>query len=255
MFTSKALKGLTAASAAAFLALGTAGVASAQVTVIPGDNGDGRTVTVNAPGMEVDVVSVDREAGTVEVTMTNSVGFDVFCEAADQDSANRFGGTVSTAKVVEKSVEYYQNFQNTKADMIDIASGSVTLALWPLAQLMPQGSVGDMASDMVKLRSEITEANTYAKVQGLYGTTGSFRLNNGASATRTITLGPPASQPRGEDKIGFLTMCGQGVNSNAVQGNAKLFAWSALEQDPVPDVDEDTDDDSIDDDDIGGGEG
>ncbi|WP_042330411.1 hypothetical protein, partial [Dietzia sp. UCD-THP] len=149
MSTSRALKGFTATTASALLVLGGVGIANAQnvVTVVPGDNGDGRTVIVNNPGMSVDIISVDRAAGTVAVQMTNNLGFTVFCEAPNQDTTAgaRPGGTVSTAPVVEMSAEYYQRFPNVQAENLNIASGSVTMNFWPLGQLLPQGSVGALA--------------------------------------------------------------------------------------------------------------
>ncbi|MBB1029533.1 hypothetical protein G6027_01225 [Dietzia sp. SLG310A2-38A2] len=243
MSTSRALKGLTAAAASAALAIGAAGSAAAQtVTVVPGDNGDGRTVIVNNSGMDVDVVSVDRAAGTAQVTMTNNLGFTVFCEAASQDPANRFGGSISTAPVVESSVEYYQRFQNVKAEDVRItmsvlgSTGTMVAELWPLVQFLPQGSVGEISSDAVALRSQITQANTAAKVQGLYGTTPAFAVTNGNTVTRNIALGPPSTQPRGVEKVGFFTMCAQGTNSAAAQGTAQLYAWSAFEEGWPPPV-------------------
>ncbi|WP_194861392.1 hypothetical protein [Dietzia sp. SYD-A1] len=242
MSTSRALKGFTAASASALMVLGMAGTAAAQntVTVVPGDNGDGRTVVVNNPGMTVDIVNVDRAAGTVQVSMTNNLGFTVFCEAPNQDTVAgaRPGGTVSTAPVVEMSAEYYSRYQNVRAEMVSItASGStITMPLWPLTQFFPQGSLGDMASEAVQLRSRITEQNTRAKVEGLYGTTGSFQMTNGQTVNRTITLGPPATQPRGEDLIGFFTMCAQGTDSAAAQGSGQLYAWSTFEDGWPPPV-------------------
>ncbi|WP_010540817.1 hypothetical protein [Dietzia alimentaria] len=234
MSTSSTLKGFTAATASALLVMGGAGIANAQntVTVVPGDNGDGRTVVVNNAGMDVDVVSVDRTAGTVDVTMTNNLGFTVYCEAPNADTAPgaRPGGTVSTAPVAEMSAEYYERFQNVKAEELSIQNGSVTMNFWPLGQLLPQGSLANLASESVQLRSQITEANTKAKVDGLYGTTGAFQLTDGATVSRTITLGPPATNPRGADKVGYFTMCAQGTNSAAAQGTGQLYAWSAFEE-------------------------
>lgn len=243
MSTFKTLKGLAVVAAGAVLAIGGTGTAAGQtVTVVPGDNGDGRTVIVNNPGMDVDIVSIDRAAGTAQVTMTNNLGFTVFCEAASQDPEDRVGGSISTASVVEGSVEYYQRFQNVKAEDVRItmsvlgSSGTMVAELWPLVQFLPQGSVGEISSDAVALRSRIARANTDAKVDGLYGTTPSFALNDGGTVTRTITLGPPATQPRGTDKVGYFTMCAQGSNTAAAQGTAQLYAWSAFEEGWPPPV-------------------
>lgn len=244
MSTSKFTKGLAVVSVGAAIAAAGAGAASAQdvVTVVPGDNGDGRTIVVNHPGMAVDVVSVDRAAGTAQVTMTNNTGFQVYCEAPSQDAANRPGASISTATVVEQSIEYYSKFQNSKAEEVAItmqvlgSTGTMRVPLWPLVQLLPQGSLGDMASQAVTLRSQITDGNTDAKVKGLFGTTTAFALNNGDNTTRTITLGPPATSPRGTDKVGFFTVCAQGANSAAAQGTAQLYAWSAYEEGWPPPV-------------------
>ncbi|GAA1053735.1 hypothetical protein [Dietzia natronolimnaea] len=240
MSTSQALKGLTAAVAAACLAVGAAGSAGAQgqVTVVPGDSGDGRTVIVNNPGMTVNVTSVNRETGQVQVQMQNNLGFTVFCEAPTQDSAARFGGTVTLAPVAEQAGEYYTRFQNTKAETVTIIqSGStITIPLWQLTQFVPTGSVGAIAGEAVQLRSQIVEGTTRARVSGLYGTTPSFQMTNGATVTRTINLGIPTTNTRAEDKIGFFTVCGQGTNSAAVQGNAQLYGWTAFEEGWPPPV-------------------
>jgi len=58
----------------------------------------------------------------------------------------------------------------------------------------------------------------------------------GQTVTRTITLGPPSTQPRKEDKVGFFTICAQGANSAAAQGTAQLYAWSAFEEGWPPPV-------------------
>ena len=58
----------------------------------------------------------------------------------------------------------------------------------------------------------------------------------GQTVTRTITLGPPSTQPRKEDKVGFFTVCAQGANSAAAQGTAQLYAWSAFEEGWPPPV-------------------
>lgn len=227
MSTSRALKGLAVATAGAVLTLGGAGLVNAQGTVI-----------VNNAGMDVDVVNVDRATGTVTVTMTNNLGFTVYCETPTPDTANRFGGSVASAPVVEMSAEYYERFQNVKAEMVSItASGStITMPLWPLEQFLPQGSLGAIAGDAVQLRSQISAANTKSKVDGLFGTTTAFALANGANTTRTITLGPAATQPRGEDKIGFFTICAHSTNSAGAQGAGQLYAWSAFEEGWPPPV-------------------
>ena len=255
MSTHKILKGLAVVSAGAILTSLGAGVAAAQgtVTVIPGQNGDGRTVIVNRAGMTTTINSVDRAAGTVSVTMTNNTGVQLYCENPSQDASNRPGGSVSTAQVVHDSIQYYSRFQNTKAEEVAItmsvagSSGTMRIPLWPLAQLIPEGSIGENASQAVKLRTAITEGNTQAKVKGLFGTTTAFALNNGATTTRTITLGPPSTSPRGEDKVGFFTICGAGANSAAVQGTAQLYAFSAYEDGwtpPAPVVEDESEDPS-----------
>lgn len=234
MTISTSLKGLAAASAAAALAIGSAGVAAAQ-NVIPGDDADGRTVIVGAAGMDVEFISVDRESGQAVVSLTNNTGQNMRCEAPSQDAAAQHGGTVTTATVVEMSNQFYSTYQNSQYEQVVHGSIGDLMGLWPLGQFVPTGSAAQFLSDRVQLEAQIATAHQQAKQNGYAGTTTKFTVNNDSTVERTVQLGQPAVGPRGDAQLGFFTICGPG----GTQGSEQLYAWSALEELPEPEPGED----------------
>lgn len=223
------IKGLVAVSAAAALAVGGAGVAVAQ-NVIPGDDTNGRTVIVGAANMDVEIVSVDRASGEVVVSVANSTGQNLRCEAPNQDTEARPGGTVSTAEVVEMSNEFYSSFQDTQFENVVHGSVGQLTQLWPLGQLIPTGSAAQFLSDRAQLEAQTGNAHQQARQNGYVGTTPAFTINNGVELERTVQLGQPAVGPRGDARLGFFMICGPG----GTQGSQQLYAWSALEAVPEP---------------------
>lgn len=233
MSTSARLKGLAAVTASAALVLSSAGVASAQGNVIPGDRYDGRTAIVNAASGEFTVAGVDRASGIVDIAFTNNSGGSLRCEAPNPDPNNRPGSTVSTAPVIEAATEYYQRFQVVPAGEIDIEQSipllggiNIYAAFWPLLQLIPSGSAAQFMSDRVQLQATIVDENRHAKTNGLTGTATPFTVDSGATWTGQVQLGPPSTSPRGENKVGAIVVCGPG----GTQGNQQLYAWSAFEE-------------------------
>lgn len=222
-------KGLAAVSAAAALVVGGAGVAAAQ-NVIPGDDFDGRTVLVDTPGMDVEITDVDRETGEVGVSMTNTTGQSMRCEAPSEDESLRYGGTVTTAEVVALSGQFYRANQVTEGEQIVHGSVDDLMDLWPLGQLIPTGSATQFMSERVQLQGEIANAHQQAKQDGYVGTTDTFTINNYDTVEHTINLNLPSVSPRGDSQLGFFTICGPG----GTQGNQQLHAWSAFEDVPDP---------------------
>lgn len=225
MTISTSMKGLAAASATAALVVGGAGLASAQ-NVIPGDDTDGRTVIVSPGGMDIDIVSVDRVAGQVTVSLTNGTGQTMRCEAPSEDEDARYGGTVTTAEVVDMSNQFYSSYQDTRYEEVVHGSVGNIVSLWPLGQLIPTGSVTQFLSDRVQFEGQIAQAHQQAKQDGLVGTTAAFTINNGQTIERSVQLGQPAVSPRGDSLLGFFTICGAG----GTQGSQQLYAWSAFEE-------------------------
>ncbi|MFL0577758.1 hypothetical protein [Dietzia sp. 179-F 9C3 NHS] len=225
MTTSTTLKGFAAVAAAAALAVAGAGASTAQ-NVIPGDDNKGRTVVVGAEGMEIEFVSVARGTGQVVVSLTNNTGQSLRCEAPNEDTSARPGGTVSTAEVVGLSEQFYSSYQNTQYENVVHGSVGQLMQLWPLGQLIPTGSAAQFLSDRVQLEADIANAHQQAKQHGYVGTTPAFTINDGATVERTIQLGQPAVSPRGDARLGYFTICGPG----GTQGTQQLYAWSAYEE-------------------------
>lgn len=227
--------------------------------------------------------------GTASLSFANTSGANLRCEAPNQDESNRPGVTVSTGTVIAAATEYYERFQVVPAGEINIEQSipllggiDILAAFWPLLQLVPSGSAAQFMSERVQLQSVIVEGHREANISGLAGTAGAFTVNNGATWTGTVPLGAPSTNPRGEDKVGAIIVCGNG----GTQGSQQLYAWSGYEDGwtppaplpgdgtrtlgslviggPGPDAgdggddgaDDGIDDDIIDDgDDTGGGEG
>lgn len=230
--SSTTLKGLAALSASAVMVIGGGGVAAAQ-NPIPGDDGGGRTVIVNSAGATLTVDSVDREAGTVGITMVNNSGASLRCEAPNQNAADRPGVAASTANVIEASAEFYQRFQWIPAEQLSFPLsffGNLVVRLYPLLQGLPTGSITQLMSDRAMLQAEIINGHNDAKQQGLAGTTAAFTLANNGTTTQTITLNRPAVSPRGDDQLGVMVVCGPG----GTQGSQQLYAWTALEEGWTP---------------------
>lgn len=237
MSSSTTIKGLAAVAASASLVLGSSGVAAAQ-NVIPGDGGGGRTVIVNNPNATLTVDSVDREAGTVTVSLVNNTGASLRCEAPNQNPADRPGTAVSTADVVENSALFYQRYQWIPASEILVPAsflGNITVRLWPLLQGLPTGSITQFMSDRAMLQAQIINGHDAARQAGLTGNSAAFTIANGATSVQTVNLNRPAFNPRGEGQLGVMTVCGPG----GTQGSQQLYAWTALEEGwepPAPDT-------------------
>lgn len=234
MSASKTFKSLAAAGASAALILGVTGTATAQNTV-PGDDDEGRTVIVNSPDATLEIVDVDRDSGEVAYELTNNLGAALTCEGVSENEDNRPGATVSTADVIARGAHFYQNYQVTAVDDIDMdlgTGGGLVVALWPLLQLIPTGSAAGSLSERAMSQAEIVTGQDDALVRGMVGYDSSFTVEDDATADRTVTLSPPAQAPRGEDELGVMVMCGEG----GTQGDQQLYVWTAYESGEAPTV-------------------
>lgn len=248
MSTSTTFKALAAVSASAALAIAGAGTAAAQGNSIPGDDYDGRTVLVNDGETALEIVSIDRETGQVELSMTNTTGAALRCEAASTDERNRPGSTVSTAETILRAENFYERYQLRSAEEIDIGfdvgfvgGADINVPFWPLLQFLPSGSAAAFLSDRYIAQQSIVTGHTDAKQRGLAGTSTGFTINNDATNTWTIQMNRPAVSPRGEDSLGAIVMCGAG----GTQDNQQLYAWTTYQEGWTPEDTEDSNSGSL----------
>lgn len=231
MTSSTTVKGLAALAAGTALVLGSAGTASAQGNVIPGDDYEGRTIIVNQGPSALTITNVNRDTGTVSYSMVNNSGQNMRCEAPSPDERQRSGATVSAAPVIQRTAEFYENFEFSASDGINVAAGvgigdlQIAVPFWPLLQFLPTGSVAGFLSERQVQQTAIVNGHRDAQVAGLSGLRGAFTVNNGTTHTGTVQLAPQASGERSEDPVGIIVICGPG----GTQDNQQLYAWTGYE--------------------------
>ncbi|WP_107749410.1 hypothetical protein [Dietzia psychralcaliphila] len=208
--------------------------ASAQ-NVIPGDTDPRQTIFTNRDGVTITIDGIDRETGAVSGTFANTFGSNLNCTSPDANPTTVRGGTVSTAEVVERSIDYYSRFQNTQPGQIQAGSSipflgqaGVNVPFWPLFQLLPSGSAAGSLSDGVSEAADIANANQDALMSGMVGRIGTFTVNNGATANWSTTLSPPSLGERGADPLGVIFVCRVGASAGP------HYAFTAFEDVPPP---------------------
>ena len=233
MHTSLRRSAIATAAAAGLVVSGLA-AASAQ-NVIPGDTDPNQTIFTDRDGVTI-TMEVDRESGEVSGTFTNEFGSNLNCTSPDQNPDLVRGGTVSTAAVIEDSIEYYRQFQNTQPGQIAAGSAipllgnaGIEVPFWPLFQLLPTGSAAGSLSDGVSAAAPIATAHQEALTRGMVGEIGTFSVNNGAAPREwSTTLSPPSIGERGTDPLGVIFVCRVG---NAAGPH---YAFAAYEDVPPP---------------------
>lgn len=205
-----------AAAAAVGLALAAPAGAAAQ-NVIPGDMLPPDPTLTNLPGVEITVDAVDRGTGAVSGTFVNNTGRNLTCTNPHPNPELARGGTVSTAAVIEQSMDYYSRFRPTYPGAIDIdeslpIGGGVAVygPLWPILQLIPTGSAAAFLAPEVAASAEITDLQNYATSRGLTGAVPVFTVNNGDTHDWASTLGRAGYGTRDNVGLGALFVCREG---------------------------------------------
>jgi len=223
-----------AAAAAAGLVVSGLAAASAQ-NVIPGDTDPGQTIFTGRDGVTITIDEIDRETGAVSGTFVNEFGSNLNCASPDANPDLVRGGTVSTAEVIEASIDYYTRYQSSQPGQI-VAGSSIPLLgqagidvpFWPLFQLLPTGSAAGSLSNSVSEATEIANANRDALMQGMVGRIGTFTVNNGVTRDWSTTLSPPSIGERGTDPLGVIFVCRVG------NAGGPHYAFAAYEDVPPP---------------------
>ena len=218
-----------ATTAAVGFALAGAGVAGAA-NVIPGDTDPGVTIITSQPGVTVTIDEVDRVTGAVSGTFVNESGSNLTCTSPNPNPNLQRGGTVSTATVVQDSLEYYTQFQSDQAGTVSAGSSvpligrvGVNVPFWPLLQLVPTGSLAGSLSDGTAEAADIVTAHTDAKLRGLVGDVSTFTVNNGVTRPWNTTLSPASIGERGDDQLGVIFVCRIGA------ATGQHYAWVGYE--------------------------
>lgn len=226
----------TAVAAAAATGLVVSGLATASAqNVIPGDTNPGQTIVTGRDGVAITVDAVDRVTGAVSGTFVNESGSNLNCTSPDANPDTVRGGTVSTAAVIDRSMDYYTRFQNTQPGQVTAGSSipllgqaGVDVPFWPLFQLLPTGSAAGSLSDGVSEGADIANANQDALMRGMVGRIGTFTVNNGVTNNWSTTLSPPSIGERGTDPLGVIFVCRVGAASG------QHFAFAGYEDVPPP---------------------
>lgn len=191
--------------AAAFVVAG----ATAATAQVPGVNPRTQIFPVNDSRIEIDVKSADLAAGTVGVTIQNNNAGNVTCTGIGTPAGP--AGTVTTAEVVAKSVEFYRTYPES-----DIADLILTLSPGG-AQTIPLGSVeaqvGSLADYMYpewSAMNMVSEAFSAARLAGQYGMInggGNIAIPNDQAIDIVVPLDQQSAGAREDFQTGVFMTC------------------------------------------------
>lgn len=199
--------------AAAFV-VAAAPAASAQ---LPGVDNNTQVFPVDDTRILIAVDEPDLEAGTVGVTVQNNTEQALTCTGIDEGQA----GTVTTAEVAAKSVEFYRQFPNSELSPIDIdltvpslLSGSVgdlgddlAIDVGSIAGMIP-GSAAGLAYPEQGALAEIGGDFNQARLNGQYGPMGqTLTIPAETGEPFTVELGPTSRGERQAFQAAVVLTC------------------------------------------------
>lgn len=186
----------------------TGAVASAQ---LPGVTPGKSVVIVDDTTVQVAVDALNPSAGTVGVSLQNNSGSPITCSGIRGESSGALtrAGTVTTAEIVARTVDYYAKYPHTYDPELPITVGSVGALGTPFQMAMAAGlgSVTELVPGSMTggLRPEfgaagrLGELYTQARVNGLVGTVNEVTVPARSGITLTVPLNDPAASPRPAD--------------------------------------------------------
>ena len=198
--------------------------------VIPGDTNPGTTVVTALSGVSITVTQ--PTISTVTVAMTNSSGRNLNCRG--MDTAKPIGGTVTEARVAQSSLAYYAAFPYKPEPSPVFGSTAANntvganIPLGPILGFLPTGSIAPALGAAYAARDAIASDHAAAAQAGHTGTIGEFTVNNNATVTRTVTLGPPAYGQRTDFQAAVFTVCSE--------PSGRAYAFAGYEGGVEPEV-------------------
>ena len=200
--------------AAAFV-VGTAPAAAAQ---LPGVDNNTRVFPIDDTRILIAVDEPDVEAGTVGVTVQNNTDQALTCTGIREGQQ---AGTVTTAEIAARSVEFYRQFPDSDRSPIDIdvrvpslLSNSVgdlgddlTIDVGSIAGLVPGSAAGLVYPEQGALQ-DIGGDFTQARLRGQYGPMGqTLTIPAQTAQPYTVELGPTSRGERPGFQAGVVLTC------------------------------------------------
>ena len=194
---------LASVAAASGLLLGGTAVAHADFlpTALPGTGGPSTVIKTDNTDVKVTVGKVNAEAGTVDVSLTNSSANAYTCNVSKE------ANTVTEAALVDQAMAYYAGnvYPGAGGGLVDTGSLTSKIGTSSLAPLL--GDVVDVPM------AQLQKAQKAAQLAGHYGEFSGSTVKVGAAGAAgdtyksTVTLTAPASGPRSDFQAGALVLC------------------------------------------------
>lgn len=179
-------------------------VASAQ---LPGVETGRAVVIVDDSTLQVAVDAPNLAAGTVGVSLQNNSTSAITCSGIRGETSGTLtrAGTVTTAEIVARTVDYYARYLHKYDTRLPIHVGSgtaidmdLTAGLGSITDLVPGSMTGGLRPEF-GAAGRLAELYTEARVNGLVGTVGSVTVPARSGTTLSVQLGDPSVSPRRAD--------------------------------------------------------
>ncbi|KAA0917288.1 hypothetical protein [Dietzia sp. ANT_WB102] len=195
--------GRLAATAAILSVAGSGAVASAQLPGVP----PGRSVVVvDDTTVQIAVDAPDLTAGTVGVSLQNNSATTITCSGMRGETADSMtrGGTVTTAEIVARTVDYYAKHLHTYDGVLPVNVGSgatnmgIKVGLGSVTDLIPGSLTGGLRPEFGEA-GRLGELYTEARLNGLVGPVSSVSIPARSGTTLSVVLGHSSTGERPAD--------------------------------------------------------
>lgn len=199
---SRILGRLAAAAAIASVA-GSGAVASAQ---LPGVTPGKSVVVVDDTTVQIAVDAPDLTAGTVGVSLQNNSATPITCNGMRGETSGSMtrGGTVTTAEIVARTVDYYADHLHTYDNVLPVSVGSgatnmaINVGLGSVTDLIPGSLTGGLRPEFGEA-GRLGELYTEARLNGLVGKVSSVVIPGRSGTTLSVALDHSSTGERPAD--------------------------------------------------------
>lgn len=182
---------------------GSGAVANAQ---LPGVTPGKSVVVVDDTTIQVAVDAPNLTAGTVGVSLQNNSATPITCSGmrGEKSGSMTRGGTVTTAEIVARTVDYYADHLHTYDGALPVNVGSGTInqtivvGLGSVTDLVPGSMTGGLRPEFGEA-GRLGELYTEARLNGLVGPVTSVSVPARSGTTITVALGHSSTGERPAD--------------------------------------------------------
>lgn len=191
----------------AVTALAIVGSGATAAAQLPGVDLGANVVIVDSTMIQVAVNTPNLSAGTVGVSLQNNTTSAITCNGirGSDPGATTRAGTITTAEIVARTVDYYGKYPHAHDPHIAVPVGSngnaimnVDVDLGSVTTLLPGSATASLRPEF-GATGRLSEMYTSARLDGLVGPVGSVSLPPSSGTTLTVALNEPAAGPRPAD--------------------------------------------------------